>query len=312
MEKSNYELKKDRKGYLRRSHHDGMVEHPTVSGKVADGLIIILLCVLSFCCVIPLWHVVMASISEGKTLLAHEGLLWLPVGKVSLDGYKLTFADAGIIKGYLNTLIYVVGATSCCMLINTIGGYVLSRETKLKSTLTILVMFTMMFNGGLIPTFMVINKLGLVGTRWALILPGCTNAFFLIMMINAFGQVPASTVEAARIDGAGHLKVLFQVMIPQTKSMSTVVILNSVVIQWNSWFPASIYVTTKRDLWPLQLWIKQIVADNVSFMLNADPDYRRYLIQYALIVVATLPILAAFPFFQKRLEAGVMGGAVKE
>ena len=312
MKKSKYELKKDNKGYMKRSQNDGMVEHPTVSGKIADALIVVLLCVISFCCFIPLWHVVMASISDGKTLLAHEGLLWLPVGKVSLDGFKLVFADSGILKGYLNTLIYVVGATTCCMLINTVGGYVLSRETKLKGILTILVMFTMMFSGGLIPTYMVIRQLGLVGTRWALIIPGCTNAFFLIMMINAFGGVPASTVEAARIDGAGHLKVLFQVMLPQTKSMSTVVILNSVVMQWNSWFNASIYVTTKRDLWPLQLWIKQIVADNSSFMLNADPDYRRYLIQYALIVVATIPILAAFPFFQKQLEAGVMGGAVKE
>ena len=312
MEKSNFKIRQEHKRMLKRSHHDGMVEHPTLSGKIADALIVVVLCMVSFACFIPLWHVVMASISEGKTLLAHEGLLWLPVGKVSMDGFKLVFADSGILKGYMNTLIYVVGATFSCMLINTVGGYVLSRETKLKGILTILVMFTMMFSGGLIPTYMVIRQLGMVGHRIALIIPGCTNAFFLIMMINAFGGVPASTVEAARIDGAGHLKVLFQVMLPQTKSMSTVVILNSVVMQWNSWFNASIYVTTKRDLWPLQLWIKQIVADNSSFMLNANPDYRRYLIQYALIVVATLPILASFPFFQKKLEAGVMGGAVKE
>lgn len=296
----------------RRYGTGGMVENPSVVERIVHWIIVavvVLICIASF---IPMWHVLMASFSDGKELLAHEGLLLTPVGGFNLQGYANIFKDLSLLKGYANTLIYVVGATAIGMFINITGGYVLSRESKLRAPLTIILMITMLFSGGLIPTYMVVRQLGMVGTRWALLIPGCTNAMFVIMMMNAFRQVPESTLEAARIDGAGHMKTLFYVMLPQAKSLGTVVILNSVIIQWNSWFSASIYVPNQRDLWPLQLWIKQIVADNEGFLMSSNPDYSRYLIQYALIIIATLPILLAFPFFQDKLEKGVIGGAVKE
>ena len=290
---------------------EGMVENSTVSGVIADILIIVFLVIVMFVCFIPLWHVLMASISDGKSLLAHEGLLLKPIGGITLDGYRLAFSDSSIIMGYVNTIIYVVGATLVGLLINTTAGYVLSRQSKMKKLFTLFITFTMLFGGGLIPTYMVIRSIGMVGTRWALIIPGSTNAFFVIMMMNAFRSVPESTVEAARIDGAGHLRVVFRVMLPQCKSMTTVVILNSVVLQWNSWFNASIYIPNKRELWPLQLWIRQLVSDNEGLLKNANPDYSRYLIQYAVIIAASVPILLAMPFFQKKLETGTMAGAVK-
>jgi len=294
-----------------KKQKEGMVENPTVSGVIADILIIVFLVVVMFVCFIPLWHVLMASISDGKSLLAHEGLLLKPIGGITLDGYRLAFSDSSIIMGYVNTIIYVVGATLVGLLINTTAGYVLSRQSKMKKLFTLFITFTMLFGGGLIPTYMVIRSIGMVGTRWALIIPGSTNAFFVIMMMNAFRSVPESTVEAARIDGAGHLRVVFRVMLPQCKSMTTVVILNSVVLQWNSWFNASIYIPNKRELWPLQLWIRQLVSDNEGLLKNANPDYSRYLIQYAVIIAASVPILLAMPFFQKKLETGTMAGAVK-
>jgi len=283
-----------------------------LANNLANVIIGILLLGVAFVSVIPMWHVLMASLSDGKRLLAHEGLLWLPEGEANLGGYKIMFADLSILKGYLNTIIYVVGVTGFAVFFNTLGGYVLSRETRMKGILTIFVTFTMLFSGGLIPSYMVIRSLGWVGTRWALLIPGCTNAFFLVMLMNAFRNVPASTVESARIDGAGHIRVMFQIILPQAKSMLTVVIIQTVVMQWNSWFPASIYIPNKRDLWPLQLWIKQLVADNANILQAANPDYNRWLIQYVVIVAATLPILVAFPFFQKRLEAGMLIGGVKE
>lgn len=289
-----------------------MVEHPSVGGKIAHALVVAGVILVAFCSLVPLWHVVMASLSDGKTLLAHEGLLWKWVGDFTMDGYKRVFQDSSIMKGYLNTLIYVVGGTFFCMLINITGGYVLSQDFKLKNLFMVLVLLTSMFNGGLIPTYMVIRNLGWVGTRWALLIPGCTNAYFIIMMVTAFKRVPASTVEAARIDGAGHLQVMFRIMMPQAMGMGGVVILNSVLMQWNSWFNASIYVGTNRDSWPLQLWIKQIIADNVGFLQTKNPVYSRYLVQYGLIVVATLPILVVFPFFSNIMEKSVIVGAVKE
>ncbi len=297
---------------LRHRRHSGMVERRTAPGVIANILIFTALLLVMFACVIPLWHVLMASLSDGKELLAKEGVLWLPAGgTVNLEGYKLLFKDSSILQGYANTLLYVVASTVLGMFINVTAGYAMSRKTKLRGIMILFVMFTILFNGGLIPTYMVIKNLGWIGTRWALIVPGCTTAFFMVMMMAAFNDVPEATVEAARIDGAGHMRTMFQVMLPQTRSMATVVILNSIIMQWNSWFTASIYVTNRRDLWPLQLWIKQVVADNASILQTANPDYNRILIQYAVIIAATLPILVAFPFFQKTMEKGMLIGGVK-
>jgi putative aldouronate transport system permease protein len=196
--------------------------------------------------------------------------------------------------------------------LEVIAGYVLSRKVRIKNFLSIFILFTMMFSGGLVPTFMVIKKLGMVGTMWSLIIPGSTNAAFIFIMMNAFLQVPESTVEAAEIDGAGHFTLMFRIMLPQALSLTTVIVLNSVLLQWNSWYAASIYVATNRSLWPLQLWIKQIVAQNTEFLNTTNPDYNRYLIQYAVITLATYPILIVFPFFLKYIEKGVLLGGVKE
>lgn len=290
----------------------GMVENNSLSTKTVNVILAIVLLIVAFCCFIPLWHVLMASLSDGKKLLTHEGILWSPVGTPNFEGYKLLLSDASIMKGYLNTLTYVVGACGFGLMINVLGGYVLSRDSKLRSTLTLMVTITMLFSGGLIPTYMVIKTLGFVGTRWALLIPGCTNAFFLIMMMNGFRNVPEATVESARIDGAGHIRIMFQIMLPQARSMMVVTLLNSVIMQWNSWFPASIYVTNQRDLWPLQLWIRQLVSENSEILKVSNPDYNRWLIQYAVIIAATLPVLIAFPFFQEKLEKGMLIGGVKE
>jgi ABC-type sugar transport system, permease component len=291
---------------------EGMVETISITSRVVNIILAALIALIAFCAVVPMWHVLMASLSDGKRVLAHEGILWLPVGDAHLEGYRLVLQNKGIISGYMNTLIYVVGACSFGLILNTLGGYAMSQPSKLKGVLVMFVMFTSLFSGGLIPTYAVIRSLGMTGTRWALLIPGCTNSFFMIMLMNGFRQVPVSTVEAARIDGAGHLRVMFQVMLPQARSMMVVTLINSVVMQWNSWFNASIYVTNQTDLWPLQLWIKQIVAENITILQVANPDYNRWLIQFAIIVVATFPLLLAFPFFQKKLEMGMLLGGVKE
>ncbi len=295
-----------------KKYPDGMVEKNSAVGIIVDILITIFLCVVMFCCIIPLWHTIMCSISDGKVLLGHEGLAVLPVGAATFDGYKLIFANPNILRGYFNTILYVVGSCFCGFVINVIGGYVLSRQTKLKGVLALIVLFTTMFSGGTVPTYMVIRRLGMTGTPLALIIPGCTNAMFVLMVMRSFNSVPESTVEAARIDGAGHFKIMFNVMLPQAMGMTIVTIINTAILSWNSWLPASIYVPTAQNWWPLQLWIKQLVANSTDFLNYANPDYARYLIQYCVIVISTLPIIIVFPFFQKRLEKGMVMGAVKE
>lgn len=302
------ELKKPKK---RRMSSGSMVENPTAADRVVDVIVYALCAMVALASIIPMWHVLMSSLSDGKTLMAHEGLVLWPVGTPTLNGFKLIFQNNGIVQGFINSIIYTAATTGCGFLLNAVTGYALSRKTKMKPIVTGMIMFTMLFSGGMVPTYMVIKALGWVGTRWALIIPSCTNAMYMIMMMNAFNGVPKEMYEAATIDGAGHVRTLFQVALPQAMNMAYVNILNTVVGTWNSWLPASIYVPNNRSLWPLQLWIKQITAENQNFLNTSNPDYSRYLIQFAVIVAATLPIVIAFPFFQDKLEKGVLAGGVK-
>lgn len=258
-----------------------------------------------------MWHVLMSSFSDGRTLFASEGLVLFPKGGINLGGYLLMFKDSGILRSYAVTIIYVAATTLCGLVLNVLGGYVLSQPSKLRGLLMGVMMFSIMFNGGLIPTYMVNEKLGLVGSPLAVIIPGCTNAMFVVMMMNAYLQVPRETVEAARIDGAGHISVMFQVMLPQAKGMALVTMVNTALGAWNDWFSASIYLPRQRELWPLQLVIRDLVARNQDFLNYANPDYNRYLIQYVVIVLATLPVLLLLPFFIKKLEDNMVLGAVK-
>lgn len=290
----------------------GMIESTSVGSIVADVIMVIILSLVAISAVVPLWHTLMSSLSDGQTLFRTEGLVLFPVGQPTLDGYKLALRDSSILRAYGNTILYVVGSTAFGFVLNVLGGYVLSRKCKLRSTLMMVITLTMLFTGGTIPLYMVVRRLGMVGTRWALILPHCTNGAFMVMMVKAFDSVPESTVEAARIDGAGHLRIMFQVMLPQCFSFALVTMVNTAIIAWNAWFSASIYVPTDKTRWPLQLWIRDLVASNQDFLNWTNPDYSRYLISYCVIILSTAPILLLFPLFIKRLEKGMARGGVKE
>ena len=290
----------------------GMVEKNSVLGWIADIIIYALLIVMMFICIIPLWYSLVASFSDGFTLYTSEGMIWLPVGKLSLEGYKHIFETNNVLLGYGNTILYVVSATLLGFALNVLAGYVLSRSTRYRGIMILFVMFTMMFGGGLIPTYIVLRSLGFVNNPLAIIIPTCTNAYFMILMMNAYLGVPQSTVEAAQLDGAGHFRLMFQICLPQCMSIATVVLLYSVVFQWNSWFQAYVYLSSAKEWWPLQLVVNNMISENTTFTQSANIDYSRYLIQYGLVVVATIPILCAFPFFQKYIEKGAVLGGVKE
>ncbi len=289
----------------------GMVESTSFASHVVNVLLGLFLAFVAFCSVVPMWHVVMAAFSDGKSLFAHEGIAFLPVGKATLDGFKLVLKDSAILLSYGVTILYVAATALAGLVLNVLGGYVLSQRSKLRGVLIALMVFSVMFSGGLIPSYMVNMKLGLVGNPLGVILPACTNAMFVIMMMNAFLQVPAATVEAARIDGASHLQVMFLVMLPQARGMALVTMVNTAISAWNDWFSASIYLARQRSLWPLQLVIKDLVARNQDFLNMPNPDYTRYLIQYVAIVIATVPIFLLLPFFIRKLENNMVAGAVK-
>lgn len=288
-----------------------MVEHPSTIERIVDVLVILLVLLVAAACLLPLWHVLMSSLSDGRDLLGHEGLVVWPIGNPTLDGYRKIFQDASLFKGLANTLIYTTSATVLCYFLTITAGYALSKPIKLKKPLTLLFTMTLLFSGGVVPTYIVLRNLGMIGTMWSLIIPGCTNSMFAIMMMNAFMGVPKAYEESALLDGANQIQILFRVMLPQVSNMGMVVIINSVVSQWNAWFNASIYVTNQRNLWPLQLWVREMTSNNEAFQISANPDYSRYLIQFALIIFATIPIVVLLPIFQDKLEKGALVGGIK-
>ena len=293
-----------------------MIEKLTPSRVIFNIINYGILTLLSLVCIAPVWHVLMASFSDPRTMMATPGLFKWIVGKPTLEGYRIVLNNPSILTGYRNTLFYVVAATLFSVVMNIIGGFALSRKTKLKKPLTIMLIFSMMFSGGLIPSYMVNMKLGFVGNPLALIIPGAINGFHIILMMNAFNQVSSSYEESAKLDGAGPLTILVSILLPLVKATVAVIVMFMVVQQWNSWFTASIYLSSRRDLWPLQLFMREILVQNDTKMISAAEaasaaSLVNNLVKHCVTVVGTLPILFAYPFAQKYFVKGLTLGGVK-
>lgn len=270
-------------------------------------------------CILPIWHVVCASFSEATWVMSQEGIIWHIEG-FNLTGYEMVFQNRDIWTGYLNTILYCVLTTVIGLLITVLIAYVASRKELLwANAIMLFASFTIIFNGGIISAYIINTQLlHMYNSRWAIILPGCFTAFYLILVRTAMQSVPESLIESAKLDGASHTTVLFKIMLPLIKATLATVILYYVVGQWNSWFSAAIYLRN-RDKFPLQIIIKEIlVTGDITSSTNitasdysSDITLYKQLIKYCTIVVSTVPIFIFYPFIQKYFEKGVMIGAVK-
>ena len=286
-----------------------------VSFNIINYLLMILFAVI---CLLPIWHTLCSSFSTPYDLGRTSGLVFWPAGSITTQGYELVFQNKGVWNGYLNTIINVALGTFLGVLLTYIAAYVLSRKNLLLGNiLTLLILFTMWFDGGLIPRYMVVRSLGLIDTRAALILPTVMSTFNFIIMRTALSEVPDGLVESAVIDGANHMTIMFRIIMPVTKATLAVIALYYAVGIWNSWFNASIYLTRNLSLRPLQLVLRDILinADTSSINVPSDAssatDLYKPLVQYTTIVIATVPILAVYPFVQKYFVSGVMLGSIK-
>lgn len=272
----------------------------------------------AFICIVPIWHVVMASVSDPRLLMGHAGIVWKPLGDITAEGYKLVLQNKSIWVGYGNTLIYVIWNSVVGSLLTVIAGYLVSRKDfKLKNPLMLFILFTMMFSGGLIPTYQVIRALGLINNRWVMMIPGLLNAFYITMMKSGFEQLSDSYEESAKLDGAGPMTIMFRILAPLVKANIVVIVMFIAVMQWNSWYPASIYLPAARDYWPLQLFLREMLIQNdtAAVVMGSDAaaaaDFTSNLVKYCAVVVATAPILCIYPFIQKYFVTGVTLGGVK-
>lgn len=297
-----------------------MIQRKTAEKIVFDIVNYTLLALIALACVMPLWHVLMASFSEPGPLLRHEGAIFLPLGEPTAHGYSLVFKNPNILMGYGNTLIYVAASSALGIAGVSIAGYVLSRkQLGLRNFFTFFITFTMMFNGGLIPTYMVIRSLGWIDKRVALIIPGCMTVFNIIIMRTSIMSIPDSLEESAKLDGAGNITILVRILLPLCKATVAVIILFMAVAHWNAWFNAMIYLQKSRHLYPLQLILREILIENDTsrVMISANEisqnamELYKPLVQYCTTVVATAPILCIYPFVQKHFVTGVMVGSLK-
>lgn len=286
----------------------------TVGGAIFDTFNVIVLTFAALICLYPIFYCLVASLSDPTALAASGGFMLWPKG-IQLEAYKSVFANHEIFSGYLNTFFYVIAGTFLNLILTLIGAYVLSRQNlTLKRFLNLFVTLTMFISGGMIPLYLVMKGLNLLDSRWGIILVTAVNTYNLIMARTYFSTIPASLEEAARVDGAGEIRILFEIMIPLAGPIIAVLGLYYAVSHWNSWFNEMIYLSD-RGKYPIQLFLREILILNevsaASQDFAADKMPLAESIKYATIVVATVPILFVYPFVQKHFVKGVMVGAVK-
>ncbi|MEV0286452.1 carbohydrate ABC transporter permease [Kribbella sp. NPDC050820] len=265
---------------------------------------------------LPLLYIVASSFSSPEAVSSGRVLFW-PV-EFSLRGYRAVFENPQIIQGYVNSLFYTVVGTLVSVVMTIAIAYPMSRRTLVgRNVVMSLILFTMLFTGGLIPTYLVVQQVGLLDTRWALIVPQAIGVWQVIIARTYFRTViPEELVEASQLDGCGDLRFLWSVVIPLAKPMIAVIALMYAIMQWNSYFDALIYLKNP-DLFPLQLVLRNILILNTysGGAIDASVVLQRQqladLLKYSLIVVASVPVLLIYPFVARYFTKGIMIGAVK-
>jgi len=265
----------------------------------------------------PIVYIVSASFSSANAIVSGRVFLW-PV-EFGLQGYKAVFDSKLIWTGFGNSLFYTAVGTTLSVFLTIAAAYPLSRKDFVgRNVFMLIFIFTVMFSGGMIPTYMVVKDLGILHTRWAMIFPAAMSVFNVIITRTYFqANVPHEMLEAARMDGCNDLTFLRRIVIPLSGPIVAVITLFYAVHNWNSYFDALLYLDKQR-MFPLQLILRSILIQNQvdpSMIVNEEDMLARQsladLLKYSLIIVASIPILLIYPFIQKYFVKGVMIGSIK-
>ena len=265
----------------------------------------------------PLYFIAIASISEPN--LVNSGQVWIIPKGIMFEGYERVFSDPNIMTGYRNSIFYTVFGTVINVTLTLMAGYSLSRkDLKGKNAIMLFMTFTMFFSGGLIPTYLVVKSLGMINNIWAMLIPNAVGVWNIIIARTFFQtSIPDELLEAAIIDGCTNTKFYVKIALPLSKALIAIMILFYGVGHWNAFFNALIYLRDKK-LFPLQLVLRGILVDSqmlAEMVKDQDmlSEYQRLteVIKYALIIVASLPLLIVYPFVQKYFVKGIMIGSLK-
>ena len=288
-----------------------------LSDKASDVVLVTLCVIMLLIVAYPLYYILVASFSNPYDVYAGKTFL-LPSG-FTFDGYKAVFADANILSGYANSILYTVLGTIYSVALIYMVAYPLSVfELPGRKLLSIFFLITMYFGGGLIPTYLIVKDTGLMGTVWAMFVPGGLAVSHMIIARNFFeNSIPGSLKEAAEIDGASKMTIFFKIIIPLSRPIMAVMVVFSMVAYWNDWFTALIYMKGSQAPLPLVLrniLIKSSATATQASMISggyAELNKMTEMIKFASIIAAAAPMLVIYPFVQKYFEQGFMAGAVK-
>ncbi|MDF2720118.1 MAG: sugar transporter permease [Paenibacillus sp.] len=290
------------------------------SDRVFDAVNKLFLLVVLISVLYPLVYVVSASVSD--PVYVNQGKMWLFPRGITFEGYTRVFQNPEIWSGYRNTILYTAGGTLINLLFTVPGAYALSRkDLKGRGVLMGLIVFTMFFGGGLIPTFLLVSGLGMLDTVWALLIPNAVAVFNLIICRTFFQtNIPRELQESAEIDGCSNTMLFLKIVLPLSAPIIAVMGLYYGVAHWNSYFSAIIYIKD-RSLYPLQLILREILVQNQmsDTMLMTGDDMEAMakqariadIIKYAVMIVSSLPIIIVYPFMQRYFMKGVLIGSVK-
>ena len=280
--------------------------------KLVTSIIYVLLVLLVIVCAYPVYFVLIASISNANVVNSGK-LLLFPEG-FHLQGYTYVIGDSRLLRGYANTIFYTVCGTLAGLAITIPAGYVLSRKDLVGNAIIMkLLVFTMYFSGGLVPTFLVVKALNLVNTRSIVIILGSVSVYNIIL-IRSFckSNIPDEMLEAAQIDGCNNTQFFFQMVLPLSKAIIAVLALWYGVAHWNAYFNAFLYLR-ESDKYPLQIFLKEILVQSERMggadMVEQSTIYET--LKYSVIVISTAPLFCVYPFVQKYFQEGVMVGGVK-
>ena len=273
----------------------------------------ILLFIIMAVTLYPVLHVLASSVS-GYTYIAQGKITIFPMG-FNIRAYERVAQFPMIWRSYANTVFYTVAGTAINIVMTAMAAYPISRQRFFgQRFMSLLIVFAMLFNAGTIPTFLMVNNLGMYDTVWSIIIPGAVSSFNVILLKNFFAQIPVSLEESANLDGASQMQILFRIFLPLSKPGLMTVALFYAVGHWNSYFSAMLYLQ-RRELVPLQIVLRDIVinSDMSEFAIDSASavDQIGESIKYATIMFATLPIMFVYPFVQKYFVKGIMVGSVK-
>jgi multiple sugar transport system permease protein/putative aldouronate transport system permease protein len=269
----------------------------------------------------PLIYVVSASFSSPTALI--QGRVFLFPVEPGLQGYRAVFNNPNVWRGYLNTIIYTSTGTAISVFLTMLGGFVLSRkEFPLKGIVTLFFTITMFFSGGLLPTYLLISRLGMTNTIWALILPGAFSVWLSIIARTFIkSTIPEELFEAISLDGGNYFDFLFRIVLPLSAPILAVLALNFATGHWNSYFGAMIYLNSPEKF-PLQIILRSILIENSATSMTSNEYFRNVtnamerqylseLLKYSLIIISSLPLLVIYPFLQRFFIKGIMVGSLK-